>query len=138
MRVPVSRPLQRVLLMLCVKKNRSTVDYTLCNQTVTVYHWDGKTEYSRAVYRNAFLDFKKTRNVDKTGSKEANAFLLVLPCSTQGVFVGDKVLLGTGPECPSREAWAALVPAKMPGLGVVSYVDAKYWNGAMCHVEAGG
>ena len=45
----------------------------------------------------AFLDFKKTQNVDKTGSKEANSFLLVIPCSEQGVFVGDKVLLGSGP-----------------------------------------
>lgn len=123
--------------MLCVQ-NRAPVDYSLCNQIVTVYHWDGKTEYTRTVYQNAFLDFKKTQNVDKTGSKEANSFLLVIPCSLQGVFVGDKVLLGVGPECSTREAWAALAPSTVPGLVVVSYVDTKYWSGAMCHVEAGG
>ncbi|NLU24144.1 MAG: hypothetical protein GXW99_05390 [Clostridiales bacterium] len=123
--------------MFCVQ-NRHPVDYSMCNQTVTVYHWDGKTAYTRTVYRNAFLDFKKTQNVDKTGSKEANSFLLVIPCAVQGVFVGDKVLLGEGAECATREAWAALVPSTTPGLVVAKYVDPKYWRGAMCHMEAGG
>jgi len=123
--------------MFCVR-NRPPVDYSMCNQTVTVYHWDGKTAYTRTVITNAFLDFKKTQNVDKTGSKEANSFLLVIPCAAQGIFVGDKVLLGEGPECAAREAWAALVPSATPGLVVVKYVDPKYWNGVMCHVEAGG
>lgn len=123
--------------MLCVKP-RSPVDYSLCNQTVTVYHWDGKTAYTRQVIHNAFLDYKKTQNVDKTGSKEANSFLLVIPCSEQGVFVGDKVILGAGPDITTREEWAAFVPSKVPGLAVVSYVDPKYWQGRMVHVEAGG
>lgn len=123
--------------MLCAQ-NRPPVDYSLCNQTVTVYHWDGKTAFTRTVINNAFLDFKKTQNVDKTGSKEANSFLLVVPCATQGVFVGDKVLLGMGKECATREEWAAMVPSKVPGLVVVSYADPKYWNGKMVHVEAGG
>ncbi len=117
---------------------RPPVDYSKCSQTVTVYHWDGKETYTRAVIRRAFLDFKKTQNVDKTGSKEANSFLLVIPCSTQGVFVGDKVLLGSGPEISTREAWAALVPSTTPGLVIVKYVDQKYWKGRMVHLEAGG
>lgn len=123
--------------MLCVQ-NHPPVDYSLCNQTVTVYHWDGSATYTSTVYDNAFLDFKKTQNVDKTGSKEANSFLLVIPCTTQGVFVGDKVLLGIGADVTTREAWAALVPSAMAGLVIVKYVDPKYWNGVMCHVEAGG
>lgn len=117
---------------------RPPVDYSKCSQTVTVYHWDGKETYTRAVIRRAFLDFKKTQNVDKTGSKEANSFLLVIPCSTQGVFVGDKVLLGSGPEIQTREAWAALVPSTTQGLVIVKYVDPKYWEGRMVHLEAGG
>lgn len=117
---------------------RPPVDYSKCSQTVTVYHWDGKETYTRAVIRRAFLDFKKTQNVDKTGSKEANSFLLVIPCSEQGVFVGDKVLLGSGHEISTREAWAALVPSTTPGLVIVKYVDPKYWKGRMVHLEAGG
>ncbi len=123
------------------------VDYRLCNQTVTVYHWDGETTntrrigettYTRRIIENAFLDFRKTQNVDKIGSKEVNSFLLVIPGSEVLVAVGDKVMLGRGPECPDREAWAKLIPSKMPGMVVVRYVDPKYWNGSIVHTEAGG
>lgn len=123
--------------MLCVRP-RSPVDYSKCNQTVTVYHWDGKETYTRTVIRQAFLDFRKTQNVDKTGSREANSFLLVIPCQASPVSVGDKVLLGEGPEVSTREDWATFIPAKVPGLVVVRYVDPKFWKGSVVHVEAGG
>lgn len=122
--------------MLSVQR-RAPVDYSKCNQTVTVYHKDGEM-YTRTVIKRAFLDFRKTQNVDKTGSREVSSFLLVIPCAVQGVFVGDKVLLGEGPEVSTREEWAALIPAKVPGLVVVQYVDPKYWRGKMVHLEAGG
>ena len=120
-----------------MRKPTCPVDYRLCNQAVTVYHKDDDT-YTRTVYERAFLDFRKTQTVDKTGSKEANSFLLVIPGDTQAVFVGDKVLLGVGPEISTREAWAAFIPSKVPGLVVVSYVDPKYWDGKIVHTEAGG
>lgn len=123
--------------MLMRKLPPCPVDYRLCNQTVTVYRKEDEG-YTRTVYRKAFLDFKKTQSVDKTGSKEANSFLLVVPGPSQAVFVGDKVLLGEGPEITTREEWAAFIPAKVSGLVVVSYVDPKYWNGAIVHTEAGG
>ena len=125
--------------MVTIKRRPSPVDYSLCNQTVTVYHWDGKDAYTRKVIeKGAFLDFKKTQNVDKTGSKEANSFLLVIPGPVVPISVGDKVLEGVGPEIATREAWAAFIPAKIPGLVVVKYVDPKYWHGAVVHTEAGG
>lgn len=113
------------------------VDYRLCNQTVTVYHKEGD-KYLRTVYDRAFLDHKKTQTVDKTGSKEANSFLLVIPGAAQSVFVGDKVYDGIGPEIADRAAWAAFIPAKVPGLVVVDYADLKKWNGNIVHTEAGG
>ena len=64
--------------MLRVSK-RNPVDYRLCNQTVTVYHKRGDA-VTRTVYDRAFLDLKKTENVDKTGSKAKNCFLLVIAC----------------------------------------------------------
>lgn len=124
--------------MLALKRRDCPVDYRMCNQTVTVYHWDGKDTYTRKVFTEAFMDFKKTQNVDKTGSSEANGFLLVIPGSTVPVAVGDKVILGAGPEVSTREAWASFIPAKVPGLVVVKYVDPKYWHGAVVHTEAGG
>ncbi len=122
--------------MLTVRRG-CPVDYRLCNQTVTVYHKDGDA-YTRKVFDKAFLDFKKTENVDKTGSTESNSFLLVIPGSEQVVFVGDKVLLGVGEEITNREQWAALVPTKRAGVVVVKYVDVKYWRGKIVHTEAGG
>ena len=119
-------------------RQRCPVDYRLCNQTVTVYHWDGKNAYTRKVFENAFLDFKKVQNVDKTGSAEVNSFLLVIPGDEVPVAVGDKVILGEGPEINTREDWAGFIPAKVPGLVVVKYVDPKYWHGTVVHTEAGG
>ena len=124
--------------MMLFRRNSAPIDYSrLCNQTVTVYHKDGD-KFTQATYSNAFLDFRKNHTVDKTGSKESNSFLLVLPGAVQAVFVEDKVLQGIGPEIASREAWAAFVPVKVPGLVVVDYVDPKYWNGQLVHTEAGG
>lgn len=116
---------------------RSPVSYDLCTQTVTVYQKDGDT-YKRTVYDRAFLDFRKTETTSKTGSREANSFLLVIPGDIVPVAVGDKVILGEGPECSTREQWAKLIPATTPGLVVVQYVDPKYWNGHVVHTEAGG
>ena len=103
--------------MRALRRRKCPVDYSLCNQTVTVYHWDGAATYTRTVIHGAFLDFKKTENVDKTGSSEVNSFLLVIPGADVPVAVGDKVLLGEGPEVNSREEWAALIPVKVPGSG---------------------
>lgn len=125
--------------MLTIKRRLSPVDYSLCNQTVTIYHWDGKNTYTRKVIeKGAFLDFKKVQNVDKIGSSEANTFLLVIPGAVVPIAVGDKVLHGVGPEIATREDWAALIPSKVPGLVVVKYVDPKYWHGSVVHTEAGG
>ena len=125
--------------MVTIKRRDSPVDYSLCNQTVTIYHWDGGTNYTQKVIeKGAFLDFKKVQNVKKTGGTESNSFLLVIPGSTVPVAVGDKVLLGEGPEISTREAWAGFIPSKVTGLVVVKYVDTKYWRGSVVHTEAGG
>ena len=119
-------------------RNANPINYDLlCRQTVTVYRKEGD-KYARKVYSKAFLDFKKTQSVDKTGSTEANSFLLVVPGASQAVFIDDKVLLGEGPEISTREEWAKFIPANVEGLVVVKYVDPKYWGGQMVHTEAGG
>ena len=132
------------------------VDYRLCNQTVTLYHAEMGDPFTcrRIVFRGAHFDAKKTEAVDKTGSREANGFLLVLPSGWAGrpvwaaaaeegtpafsLAAGDKVFLGEGPEISDRAAWAKFVPASVPGLVVVKDVDVKYWSGQVCHIEAGG
>lgn len=124
--------------MLWRKKPASPVDYSLCDQTVTIYHWDGKDTYTTTVIEGVFFEHKKTQNVDKTGRHEASSFLLVDPGSVVRVAAGDKVLEGRGEEISTREEWAALISAKVPGLVVVQWVNPKYWRGAVVHTEAGG
>lgn len=123
--------------MMLLLKPRNPVSYALCNQTVTIYHMDGQS-CTRTVRHDAFLDQKKVQSVDKTGSREASSFLLVLPGATVPVSVGDKVVPGEGPACNSREDWVALIPTKVPGLVVVQYVDVKRFGGEIVHTEAGG
>lgn len=125
--------------MVRVRRRESPADYRLCDQTVTLYHWDGKdTVTRRVIEKGAFLDFKKVQDLSKTGSREVNSFLLVIPCAESPVSVGDKVLLGVGPEVAGVEGWRSFIPPAVPGLAVVRYVDPKYWKGRMVHVEAGG
>lgn len=124
--------------MVNIKRRSSSVDYRLCDQTVTIYHKDGDTYTRKVIEKGAFLDFKKTQNVDKTGSTEVNSFLLVVPCREIPVFVGDKVIHGKGPEVADRETWAKFIPSAVSGLVVVKYVDPKYWKDQLVHVEAGG
>jgi hypothetical protein len=120
-----------------VRKSTNPIDYSkLFKQTVTVYHKDGDN-IVRTVHDNAFFEFKKTQNVDKTARKEANSFLLVIPGNEQAVFAGDKAQEGDGPEIAATD-WTAFNPKEVPNLVVVSYADPKKYNGVIVHTEAGG
>lgn len=112
--------------------------YRLCDQTVTVYHREGTDQITRTVFGRAFLDFRKNLGIDKTGSAEANAFLLVIPGDSVACAVGDKVILGEGPEVATDREWGAFIPAKVANLVVVRHVDPKYYRGRIVHTEAGG
>lgn len=121
--------------------NGGPINYNLlCNQTVTVYRKEeGVNKFSKTIYKNAFLDFRKTVSTDKLGATESNSFLLVIPGSKQAVYPGDKVILGNGPDIPSGDFWSKeFIPSKVEGLVVVKYADPKYWNGKIVHTEAGG
>ena len=112
----------------------SPLDYSLCGQTVTVYRRERDGGFARTVHPRAFLDLKKVRNVEKTGSGDAMSFLLVIPGDAD-VRGGDKVHMGEGPE---EVEWASFIPAKVRGRCVVRWVDPKHWEGEIAHIEAGG
>ncbi len=123
-----------------IKPQKCPVDYSLCNQTVTVYRasFENNTfSCIKTVSKNAFMDFKKVQNTDKTGSKESNSFLLIIPGEAD-LKKNDKVLFGEGEDITTREEWAKFIPANRMGLCVVDYVDPKYWQNEICHTEAGG
>ena len=115
-------------------------DYSLCQQTVTVYHMEGGT-VTRTVYPKAYLEHKRAESVSRTGSAETNTFLLVIPSDMQACHVGDKVFDGEGPEVPEHDAlswWRSLIPTKVDGLVVVRNVAVRRWAGNIVHTEAGG
>ena len=118
---------------------RPALSYRLCDHTVTIYRRIDSTTFTRRVVHDAFLDYRKNRNIDKTGAKDASSFLLILPTSDpQALRVEDKVCMGEGPRIGSQKEWNEFIPAKVPGLAVVKYVDPKYYHGACVHIEAGG
>lgn len=125
--------------MVVVKRPNSPLNYSLCNQTVTVYRADNADGFkcTKKVYKNAFLDFKKAVSVDKTGSKESNSFLLVIKGNAD-LKPKDKVMLGVGADITSREEWAKFIPSTQANLVVIETVDPKYYNNEICHVEAVG
>lgn len=124
--------------MVALRDRDGGLDYSLCDQTVTVYHRGGRDEITRTVFPRAFLDYRKNLNVDRTGATEANGFLLVIPGRPVACEVGDKVMRGEGPEVSTDAEWRELVPAKVDGLVVVKQVDPKYRHGLLVHTEAGG
>ena len=111
--------------------------YRLCDRVVTVYHREGPDRITRTVHPRAFLDSQKVMSVARTGSAEANGFLLVIP-GDAGVCVGDKVVPGEGPEVTTDEQWRDLIPTKVAGCVVVKQVDVKWYRGELVHTEAGG
>ena len=114
--------------------------YRLCDQTVTVYHFENGSA-TRTVYDKAYLEFGKTQDVGRTGSSETGDFLLVVPGPSRACSVGDKVILGRGPDVPATDVaawWRSFIPSKVDGLLVVRKSSVKLWNGEICHTEAGG
>lgn len=115
-------------------------DYSLCRQTVTVYHEEGG-RVTRTVWPRAYLEQTKEQDVGREGSSERNGFLLVIPGDSQACRVGDKVMPGEGPWVPADGQlawWRSMVPTKVDGLVVVRSASVRSWAGRIVHTEAGG
>lgn len=127
-------------MLMVVINQKAPLNYSLCNQTVTVYRADNTDGFkcTKKVYeKKAFLDFKKAVSVDKTGNRETNSFLLVIKGNAD-LKPKDKVLLGVGGDIKSREEWAKFIPSTQANLVVIESVDPKYYNNEIVHVEAVG
>jgi hypothetical protein len=122
-------------------RSENPLNYELCTDTVTVIHNNGDGTFTAKVHARAFMDNVKTQTVNKTGSSEVNSVLLVIPDDGSRVVpvaVGDKVVRGIMAAPESAEAWAQMIPARVPGMVVIRSVDPKYWGGLLVHTEAGG
>lgn len=115
-------------------------DYSLCRQTVTVYHFEDG-EVTRTVHSPAYLEGKINQAIAREGSAQESSFLLVVPGAEPACAVGDKVVEGEGPDVPATDVaawWRAFIPTKVDGLWVVRSVALRRWNGGIVHTEAEG
>lgn len=111
------------------------LDYSLCDRTVTLYRRQGN-EILRLVVEGCYYSYQEVQVVDKAGCRRETKCLLIIPGDRQPVLAGDRVFDGVGPEV-TLQNWAAFIPVRVAGLAEISYVQPYYWEGALCHVEAG-
>lgn len=117
-----------------IRQGGIPLDYTLCNQIVTVYHRENQ---ERTVVENAYYDYREEETVDNGQIDRCVRFSLIIPGKAQ-IQPGDKVLPGRGPELEGTEQWMLLTAGALPGLGIVKSVTPKYWMGTVCHTEIKG
>ena len=111
------------------------LDYSLCTQTITLYRKENGT-ISRKVVDNCYLQWKDAHKTSPEGTQAQRCFLLVMPCTLQDVFPGDRIFAGIGPQICIAD-WPAFIPAKVARLVQVEYAVPYFWEGKLCHVEAG-
>lgn len=111
------------------------LDYTLCDQTVTVYHKSGN-QIHRQVMEGCFYSWKEVQQEDEFGIRRETLCQLILPGDEKRIYIGDRVIEGIGPEIGDTD-WAAFLPVLVEGLAEINYVMPCYWEGTLCHKEAG-
>ena len=104
------------------------VDYSLCDQSVTVYRREGE-EILRQVVENCYLQAEHSQTTDEYGQQRQYRFLLIVPGREQVVFPGDRVTWGIGSKVT---AWQETVDMLQ-----IEYAENFYWQGEFCHTEAG-
>lgn len=103
-------------------------DYSLCDQTVTVYRGQ-----QRQVAENCHLSRQISTPTESYGKSEEKKFLLIIP----GDFPlqpGDRIYDGIG---PTEVDWNTFIPALVPELYEVSFAKPCFWDGEVTHWEAG-
>ena len=106
-------------------------DYSLCDQTVTLYRKGA--EITRQVISNASLQVKVSMPAESYGKSMEKKFLLIIP----GDFPlepGDRIYAGIGPGAVDCKLF---VPALVPELFECGYVKPYYWENQVTHWEAG-
>jgi len=109
--------------------------YLLCSQTVTVYRQEAQFIH-RKVEENCFFCWQEQQSADTLGRHHDKKFLLILPGENRQIRPGDRVFCGVGPAV-TPEAWNRFLPVSVPELAEVAYVEPCFWNGTICHTEAG-
>ena len=111
---------------------KSPIDYRFCNQTVTVYRNQPHGVQLRVLH-NAYMHLEQGTAHNGMGNVSQRKFLLIVPGPQVQVYVGDRVMLGIGPE---DVHWGDFLPAAVDGLVEVGRTRHYRYQGEICHVEA--
>ena len=106
-------------------------DYSLCDQTVTVYRKEG--EITRWVISNACLQTKVSTPTEPYGKSLEKTFRLIIPGDFH-LQPGDRIYEGIG---PAEVHWRLFVPALIPQVYECAFAKPCYWEGEITHWEAG-
>lgn len=109
------------------------LDYSLCDQTVTVYRKKGET-VTRKVIANAYFCAKISCPNEAYGKSMEKTFLLIIPGDGFPVQPGDRICEGIGPESVD---WQGFVPAAVTEVFEIAYAKPCRWDGTITHWEAG-
>lgn len=106
------------------------LDYSLCDQTVTLY---GIREgvLLRRVVENCHLAVNRGITESLHGKSRLSRFLLIIP-GDYDLRPGDRVYGGIGAE---EVNWQTFVPAFTEGLYEIGSVKKQLWAGEVTHVE---
>ena len=107
-------------------RNNIPLDYSLCRDTVTVYHREGLT---RHILRNVHWEQTHRRTQDTGKPWEEAGFLLIVPGGFP-LTCGDRIAPGEAPEITSWQQTA--------GLPTVTSVKDCRFQTQICHTEARG
>lgn len=107
-------------------------DYSLCDQTVTIYRKSGE-EISRRVVENAYLQCNISAPAESYGKSLEKKFRLIIPGDIP-LQTGDRIYWGLGPETVH---WNLFIPALISQLYECGFVKPCCWEGEISHWEAG-
>ena len=110
-------------------------DYSLCDQTVTVYRKLG-TQISRKVISGCYYRWWEQKKIDELGVRQEVKGVLIVPGNENIINMGDRVIPGEGPQLTSA-TYATLIPGSVSGVTEINYAAPCYWEGKICHTEYG-
>ena len=109
------------------------LDYSLCQQTVTVYQKKGEA-ISRKIAENCYFSQNISTPTEPYGKSKEKKFLLMIPGEEISLQPGDRIFAGIGPE---NVDWQTFLPALIPEVFEVSFAKPCFWEGSITHWEAG-
>ena len=113
------------------RKKNLPLDYSLCNQTVTVYR---RASLAREVLEGVYFEYADHREENSGVVGRSRSFLLIIP-GARAIEPGDMVLEGIG---PALTRWEDLQLGSYGRSCQVAAVQQRYYKGRVCHLEVRG